>query len=277
MQPLSRQTRLIVFFSLTALFLAVVPFVMLYANGWRFSPSLGFYKTGGVFISVPYSGVAVSINGEVVGTTGLLQRSFYIDNLAPSTYVLRVAGGDYYPWERMVVVEPQIVTDTRALLVSTQTQSVRLIATSSEATTTDRVISGALMAEYRALFAAPHISSSTLPVDEEESTSLFVEEGDLIAKWTNPDSPIPSSFCARPSVCAMEFPIERSSDTVLDAAFFAGGVVYSTKEHGIYFTEADARPTPRIIPLYEKPNANFRIVNGALIVKSQEEFYQVEL
>ncbi len=277
MQPLSRQTRLIVFFSLTALFVAIVPFVMLYANGWRFSPALGMYKTGGVFVSIPYSGVTVSINGEVVGTTGLLQRSFYIDNLAPSTYVLRVSGGEYYPWERMVVVEPQIVTDTRAFLVSTQLESVRLVATSSEATTTDRVISNALMAEYRALFAAPHTASSTLPVDEDESTSLFVEAGDLIAKWTNPDSPIPSFFCARPSVCATEFPIERSSDTVLDAAFFGGGVVYSTKERGIYFTEADARPTPRIIPLYEKSDVDFRIINGALIVKDGTDFYQVEL
>lgn len=276
MQPLSFRTRLIALGTLSLLFLVVVPLVMLYANGWRFSPALGFYKTGGVFVAVPYAGVTVSINGEVIGITGLLQRSFYIDNLSASTYVLRVSGANYYPWERMVVVEPQLVTDTRAFLVRTDIDTVQLVATST-ATSTGQVVSPAVYAEYVALFAAPRVASSTLPVDAQENTGLFVVEGDLIARWTNPNSPIPSFFCMRPSLCSTEFPIERSSDTVTDAAFFAGGVVYSTRERGLYFTEADARPTPRIIPLYEKPDVDFRIVNGALIVKDGKDFYHVEL
>jgi hypothetical protein len=250
---------------------------MFYANGWRFSPGLGLYKTGGVFVAVPYSGVNVSINGEVVGTTGLLQRSFYIDNLAPSTYVLRVAGDNYYPWERMVVVEPQLVTDTRALLMSTSIETNRLVATSTATTTDERLVPSILFAEYTAIFLAPRTASSTIPVDVQQDTSLFVEEGDLIARWTNPESPIPSFFCMRPSLSATEFPLERSSDTVIDAAFFAGGVVYSTKEHGIYFTEVDARPTPRIIPLYEKPEVEFRIINGTLLVKDGTDIFEVVL
>ena len=147
MQPLARQTRVIFLLSLSVLFIAVVPLVMLYANGWRFSPSLGLYKTGGVFVAVPYSGVTVSINGDEVGTTGLLQRGFYIGNLAPSTYVVRAAGQDYYPWERMLVVEPQLVTDARAFLMSTDIVTVRIVATSTSTTTDERVLPAELLTE----------------------------------------------------------------------------------------------------------------------------------
>lgn len=277
MQPLSRQTRVIFLVSLIVLFLAFVPMVMLYANGWRFSPALGLYKTGGVFVSVPYSGVTLSINGEDVGTTGLLQRGFYVGNLAPSTYVLRAAGEGYYPWERMLVVEPQLVTDARALLMSTAIDAVRIVATSTSTTTDEQIISAALMAEYKALFAAPRVASSTLATDSQNDTSLFVDNGDLVARWTNPNSPIPSFFCARPSLCATEFALERSTDTVIDAAFFAGGVIYSTEERGIYITESDARPTPRIVPIFEEPRAEFRIIDGVLIVKVSDDFYRIEL
>ncbi len=277
MQPLSFRTRITFFFSLVALFLVVVPIVMLYANGWRFSPELGLYKTGGVFVAIPYSNVTLSINGEEIGTTGLLQRSFYIDNLAASTFVLRATGKGYYPWERMVVVEPQIVTDTRVFLVSTDVAVIQLSATSTGTTTDARTIPAALYAEYNALFNAPHVASSTLAVDSNENVGLFIESGDLIARWIDSDTPLPSSFCTRPSLCVTEIPVERSSDTVLDAAFYGGGVVYSTQEHGIYLTELDARPTPRIVPLYEKPGSDFRIINGVLIVREKNVFYEIEL
>ena len=55
------------------LFFLCVPVVLLFANGFRFEGGAGFVKTGGIYISVPYADAVVSMNGEEVGTSGLLK------------------------------------------------------------------------------------------------------------------------------------------------------------------------------------------------------------
>ncbi len=273
MQPLSWRLRALYLVLFMLLFVALLPIVILYADGWRFSRSLGVYKTGGVYVSVPYGDVVLTLNGEFVGKTGLLQRSFYIDDLAPSTYVLRAGVDGYYPWERMVVVEPQLVTDARVLLLPVSFETERLVV-SGNATGT-QAISEALLAEYRTLFAATTPASSTVPVDTEENIGLFVRDGNLIARWLRADSPVPSMFCSRPSYCVPEIVLEGSGETALSGQFFEGGVLFRTKEGGLYFTEADVRPAPRSMLLYQKPNIDFRVVNGRLIVKDGASFYEI--
>lgn len=273
MQPLSPRVRLAYLFLFMVFFVALLPLVIFYADGWRFSRDLGFYKTGGIYVSIPYGDVRLSINGREVGTTGLLQRSFYIDNLAPSTYVVRAQRDSFYSWERMLVVEPQIVTDARVRLMPVSFGVTRL-ALSGSATGT-QVVSRALLAQYETLFSASTSVSSTTPVDTLENVGLFVRDGNLFARFLNTDSPVPSSFCARPSYCVSEIWLEQGDDTTLFAGFFEGGVVYRTKQSGIFFTEADVRPTPRTIPIYPKANVDFRIVNGRLIVKDGAALYEI--
>lgn len=274
MQPLSWRLRALYLVLFMLLFVALLPIVILYADGWRFSRDLGIYKTGGVYVSVPYGNVVLTLNGEFVGKTGLLQRSFYIDDLAPSTYVLRAGTDGYYPWERMVVVEPQLVTDARVLLLPVSFETERLVV-SGNATGT-QLIAQVLLEEYRTLFAATApAASSTVPVDIEENIGLYVRDGDLIARWLRADTPVPSMFCSRPSYCVSEIVLEGGGETALSGQFFEGGVLFRTKEGGLYFTEADVRPAPRSIHLYDKANVDFRVVSGRLIVKDGLAFYEI--
>jgi hypothetical protein len=273
MQPLSPRVRVAYLMIFVASFALLLPLVIFYADGWRFSRGSGFYKTGGVYVSVPYANVTVSINGVSVGRSGILQRSFYIDDLEPSTYVLRAAGEGYYPWERMVVVEPQLVTDARVLLMPLEIEETRLALTGNATGT--RLISEELYDEYVTLFSATTSASSTLPVDTSENVGLFIESGNLFLRLLNGDDPVPSVFCTQPSYCVSGIELEDGRNTTLSAAFFEGGVIYRTKEGGILFTEADIRPIPRLLVLYQKAGADFRIVNGMLIVKDGKEFYEI--
>ena len=93
MQPLSKNKRRVYLVGFVVLFFLCVPVVLLFANGFRFEGGAGFVKTGGIYISVPYADAVVSMNGEEVGTSGLLKRGFYIDDLTPGSYVIGVTRG----------------------------------------------------------------------------------------------------------------------------------------------------------------------------------------
>ncbi len=273
MQPLSSRVRTAYLILFIFFFTTLIPFVIMYAEGWRFSSEIGFYKTGGIYVTVPYNGATVALEGRVIGQTGLLQRSFYIDDLAPATYVLRATFPGSHPWERMVVVEPQIVTDTRALLPPLELEIAQLVTTGT--TTGTRIVSRATLEEYNEAFATT--TSSVQYVDRDDNVGLYLLNGNLIVRWLDTDKPFSSNFCMRPSACVTEYYVENGSDYAVHGALFFDGVVYATKEGGVFFTELDVRPTPRVIPLFATPEAEFRIIDDALIVKDGEDVYEISL
>src|SRR5258708_7086424 len=111
MKPLSPLRRRIYLIVLALLFCIVVPCALLFAAGWRYKSGFGLVQTGGIFINVPSSDATISLNGEPVGTSSFLNHNFYISDLASSAYLVRVEKPGYRPWDKVLVVEPELVTD----------------------------------------------------------------------------------------------------------------------------------------------------------------------
>ncbi|MDO8514739.1 MAG: hypothetical protein Q7S50_04295 [bacterium] len=272
MQPLSRLKRRIYLLAFITLFFLCLPFVFFYAGGYRFKSGLGFVQTGGIFISVPYSDAHVSLNGEEIGTSGILNRGFYLDNLTPGAYALHVSREGDYPWYRTLVVEQQLVTDVRALLVPKEIIPIRLLTGTNTGASSTAIITPPTALLYRSAFDVP-VATTT---EGTRGAALYVEHGDVYVRIDAESSP-PSNFCGRPSYCVREIPIERGKQTSRTAAFFGGGIVYATIEGGVFLGEADIRPTAITVPLYPRAGADFRIVNGHLIVKDGSALYEISL
>lgn len=278
MQPLSPWKRSTYLYGLGALFLILVPLVLLYAAGYRYRSGVGFVQTGGVFIAVAYSGAAVSLGGEYVGTSGILKHDFYIDNLSPGDYNILVAREGSYSWSRTLVVEANLVTGAASLLIPEKLTITRLVTSTTTANVKEKSFRIITTVERNAYLAAlsAHASTTANGASEEEGgEGLFVEQGNVFVRWLKPDTRTPDNFCGRPSYCVAEIPIERGKETATRAAFYAGGVVYRTKEGGVFIAEADIRPTPIELPLYPKAGADFVIVDGALIIKDGSALYEV--
>ena len=296
MNPLSRRTRTSYFVLFIGLFIVLIPISILYAIGYRFHFLGGFslVETGGIYVSVPQSGAEVSINGNSEGISGLFSRNFYVDNLAPGSYAVHVALPGFYPWYKTLVVDSQIVTDARAFLVPQQIEILKLIrgtvGTTTAASTT-LVVSRAQYDTYLTLFSAtsspaaillPQTKSTTTPLakilipeDEQGGLEIYIEKGDIRLHWAQSTTSIPSSLCMTPSTCLHDYLLEKGKETAIRARFWEGGVLYSTKEQGIYLAEADVRPTPLVIPIYPRAGAEFRIVDGVVIIKDGTSLYQV--
>lgn len=284
MQPLSARRRLIYLLVLILVFVTALPVTILYATGYRYKPGTGLVRIGGIFISVPYSGAKVFLNGKVLGESGFLQHDFYVGTLVPDTYNVSVEEVGMLQWTRSLVVEEQLVTDARALLIKKDIGILRLVvATTTDATSSPLVATTTRVspdddAAIKAAFNKPAATSTVGTLGEFRGEAIFVEKGDTYVRWMNAGEFPPSVFCESPSSCVPRIQIEASPNTKsVNAAFFMGGIVYTTLERGVYFSEADVRPGIIRMPIYEKPGADFRIVLGRLFVKDGSKYYEIEL
>jgi len=275
MQPLSRRKRRVYLYGLVGVFILCLPFVMFYANGYRFKSGVGLVRTGSVIITVAEGDASVFINGEEIGTSGFLRHNFYVDNLAPGTYQILVTREGDLPWHRSVVVEEEIVTDAQAFLVPKEVTSVQLI-DSARAPLSTTTIPHATYESYRTAFLPPK-ATTTQSVTPRQSANevVAVENGNVIVRWMDAEALPPSRFCRRPSSCGGIISVESGKQIAIKAEFFAGGVVYTTKEGGVFLAEADVRPEPLVAPLYPVRGADFRIVDGHLIVKDGTSLYEI--
>jgi len=274
MKPLSKRTRLSMLFGLIALFFIILPVIILYASGWRWQSGVGLVRTGGISMTVPYEDALISLDGKHIGTSRFLNRQFYVDDLIPGAYEVRVEKENYQPWVHTLVVEPQIVSDARAFLVPENIQLLRILAGTSTATTT-RTVDSRTYNSYLEAFGRPFATTTGGAYDISGDEGIFLEKGNVYVRWLNESTSPTSNFCGRPSYCGREFAIEEGRDAATSALYFAGGVVYRTKESGIFIRESTILPAAVSAPIYTKRGAEFRVIDGKLIIKNGMQLYEV--
>jgi len=273
MRPLSPRRRRFYLFALTALFFISVPAALLYSSGYRYKSGFGLVKTGGIYLSVPYDDAVVSMNGEEIGTTRFLNKSFYIDDLAPSMYAVHVEREGDHPWYRTLVVEPQLVTRAEVVLIPESPEVIRLTRGGTTGSTT-RSLSATLYDSYLKAFATA--ATSTEIRKSGTTLAATIVGGDVYVHWTDEERVPQDNFCAKPSSCVQSFLVEDGPQNSYSVSFFGEGVVYATRQGGIFFSEIDVRRTPVSVALYPRANADVRVVDDRLIIKDGNALYQIE-
>jgi hypothetical protein len=114
--PLSRRTRSSVFLILVFIFLVSLPFLYLYATGYRFDlfEPTNIYSTGGLYIAVERAGAEIYIDGELVRETRAFRRAFYAQNIEPGTHRVHVQKEGYHTWVKELPVTAHRVTEAES-------------------------------------------------------------------------------------------------------------------------------------------------------------------
>lgn len=269
MKPLSPRKRRIYVLLMALLFFVSVPLALFYANGYRYEGGFGFLQTGGMYLTVSYDEATIFLDGEEIERTGFLNKSFYIDNLAPSSYDVRVTRKGAHEWNRTLRVEPQVVTKADVVLPLLKPLFVRLTRGGITSSTT-RGVSADLYDTYSAAFRTYATSTKAKDI------VATIEHGDIRVRWMDPGRQPPDNFCFVPAACVPEIAVEAGGEQALSVGFFDGGVVYATREGGVHFSEIDVRSTPTTVSLYPKAGAGARVVNDSLIVKDGSALYLLE-
>lgn len=194
MEPLPHRTRRRTFLLLVLLFLISLPFLYLYATGYRFdiTKPANFIGTGGLYIAVERTGAQIYVDDKPVSITRTFRKAFYAQGLDPGTHRVHVQEEGYNTWVKELPVSKHLVTEAQAFNLPL-IPSVRVIAPFQTATgtmvvrtplltasTTNDVLASTTKkstqlvqnAEYRTLLAHFTAATGTAPVTTEKGKSF---------------------------------------------------------------------------------------------------------
>lgn len=114
-KPLSYRHRYWFFYLLLGIFVSSLPFLYLYATGYRFEWGGGsLVSTGGLYIAAERTGAEIYIDDELVRETRVFRRAFYAQGLNAGTHLVRVQKTGHYTWVKELPVYAHLVTEAQA-------------------------------------------------------------------------------------------------------------------------------------------------------------------
>ncbi|MCR4285738.1 MAG: hypothetical protein NUW00_02460 [Candidatus Kaiserbacteria bacterium] len=115
-QPLPYKKRQRTFLFLVLVFAVSLPFLYLYATGYRFDfkRPTNLVSTGGIYVAVEGTGAEIFIDGELVRETRTFRKAFYAQNLDVGTHRLHVQKDGYHTWVKELPVSKRLVTEAEA-------------------------------------------------------------------------------------------------------------------------------------------------------------------
>ena len=122
-----RVKRAIAFYTAVIIFCILLPMMLSYALGYKIdfrNFNLKIYKTGIMYLASSPTGATIYINGRK-HTDSTPAR---IEELKPGVYKIEVKLENFYPWEKDLVVRPNMVTRADHIILFPLTQDVKRIA-----------------------------------------------------------------------------------------------------------------------------------------------------
>lgn len=114
-EPLSYRHRNLFFYLLVFIFVAALPFLFLYAAGYRLNfLQTSLISTGGLYVAAERTGAEIYINDELVRETRVFRRAFYAQGLEARTHRILVQKEDHHTWVKELPVYPHLVTEAQA-------------------------------------------------------------------------------------------------------------------------------------------------------------------
>jgi hypothetical protein len=286
MQGLSRRTRFVYFWTLVLLFFIVTPILGFYAAGYRLGDNWVLVKKGGLFIDTGISKAKILLDKELISETGLFDKTYFIKDLTPGRYTIRVEKEGFQSWEKTVMVYPQSVTKFMPFLLPISPNIIPVpmyvsMATSSSATSSVKNIYNNEYDTVTLLFSKKETNrkvGATSTIIISNRVAIVIDKTGMIAEWQGSEEGVPYFFCEY-ITCAKRVRIPTPEDPILYVDFFPGrnDAALVTTPSGIYLVELDGRSGHAAQVFIQKFGINFRVSDrGEIFVKDGMNYYQVD-
>ncbi len=115
-QPLARKERKRTFVLMILVFLIAIPFLYMYATGYRFdiTKPTSIISTGGLYVAVDVPEVDLFINDDLVTGARTFRNDFYVQQLDIETHRVHVQKAGYHTWVKELPVSERLVTEVKA-------------------------------------------------------------------------------------------------------------------------------------------------------------------
>lgn len=124
MRLIDKIMRMTAFYLSVILFLVLLPIVLSYALGYKIDyGEFRVYKTGILYINSNPAGASIYLNGRLHNDVTPAK----VEELKPGTYKVEVRREGFYPWERELVVRPNMVTRAERIVLFPVTQDMKVL------------------------------------------------------------------------------------------------------------------------------------------------------
>jgi hypothetical protein len=271
-----RRTRftlaLVAFFA----FVVMVPALVLYASGYRFSSvqgESGLVPMGALSITVPDRPATLFVDGNAVAEPGLFADSFFIRNVYPGIHTLDIVASGTIPWHREVYVMPTKVAYAFPFMVAQEPVASRLTTASS---------SYASVSKAFASSSPVNVATSSVSAHIRGDVAVWIEDGHtVLVEWRGNTSEIPYFFCSvadAKELCLNQIFIAIKAE-VLSVDFFPGrdDVLALVTNQGVFALEVDGRSERSLLPLYMGKNTKALISEGRIYIKNMSGIFEVAI
>lgn len=114
---MTRNKKRVYLLGLFAVFIVVIPSLILYSSGYRLDSRFRLVKTGGIYIINNEPGVVVGLNGKTARKAGMFETNILIRDLIPKRYLVTVEKAGYRKWKKRIHVDEQKVQICYPLLI----------------------------------------------------------------------------------------------------------------------------------------------------------------
>lgn len=292
MRPMSRRLRVTYFVSAVVLFIAALPFVILYANGYRFNEG-DVVETGGVYVFVPHRGASIFIDGEFRRRTGNFQRELFVQNIDPSAlHTVSVEHPEYTFWQKQVGVDPHEVTALYPFLLPHVYEVAEINQFINEGDQSALIpeenqsyISYLELFEEDEKLVAASVSSLTEAGIEEvekierDNILIWFDDHGVYAEWSLEEGWIPRYFCHN-GECERILTVVSPRNAVVALDYYPDRddvVVYATRA-GVYVAEIDTRSVQVHRQIFAGTDVDMRIVRDSnIIIRDGERLFEINL
>lgn len=284
MKPLSNKKRYTYLITLSTLCIILIPFLVLYARGYRLNDAWNLIETGGIYVNPRVSGATIYIDDKSIEQTGLFQRSVLKQNLKKGNHKVAILKDGYRYWEKTVSVGDQLVTELHPFLlpkIVKEREVFEYVDTSGEATSTRTKIKNT---EYKEVFtlATATTSIKTKVVSGQATTTeqrknliqrnkleLWIDEGNIVVMWKGDPEGVPYYFCVSQKCTSSEVVDLDSPIENFDFLPERDDVIIVSTKTAMYAVELDGRfgRSVEILRVFKNPDARFVVKDNGLFVK----------
>lgn len=182
-EPLPYNARRRTFGLLVLIFVIAIPFLYLYATGYRFDfeRPTNLVSTGGIYVAVDHSDMDVFIDDELTkGSARTFRKAYYAQNLDVGTHRVHVQKDDYHTWVKELPVSKHLVTVTQAFNLPLAPQA-RIITPWITATGSPHIATSSILL---ASTTNSIVASSTYPTTSLATSTEFIALHALFATTT---------------------------------------------------------------------------------------------
>lgn len=262
--------------------------LILYTSGYRLNDKFSLVKTGGIYISAPFSGAEIYVNNKLAKTTNIIQRDFFESNLTPGTYFVFVYKKGYSPWSKEMEVYEQVVADANSFLVPQEPNLTELPKTTpgeaGGSPVSNQDYKNALnLFSAKLPIGAPlnTLSAAATSTVLRDKTKLILSGNSIYSEWEGEPNRAPSYFLdAYKRVFTKKVPVFTSTTKIKTFDFYPSrnDVILIARKNGIYAVEADRRKVQNFSLVYAGNDADFRIgSDGKVYIKDADSIYIIEL